>query len=80
MCGPSPTELERFYRVDRSRSWAVGGVGIGLTIATALAEAMGGEIGGASAGLGRGRTFTVRWPLAPSSVPDGPGPRLLIGS
>jgi signal transduction histidine kinase len=82
--GLTPTQLEhvfeRFYRVDRSRSWAVGGVGIGLTIAKALAEAMRGEIVGASAGLGRGSTFTVRWPVAPSAVPDGLSPRLLIGS
>jgi signal transduction histidine kinase len=82
--GLTPAHLEhvfeRFYRVDRSRSWAVGGVGIGLTIAKALTEAMGGEIVAASAGLGRGSTFTVRWPVAPSPVPDGPGPRLLIGS
>jgi signal transduction histidine kinase len=82
--GLTPAQLEqvfeRFYRVDPSRSWAVGGMGIGLTIAKALAEAMGGEIGGASAGPGRGSTFTVRWRVAPSPVPDSPGSRLLIGS
>jgi histidine kinase len=82
--GLTPAHLEhvfeRFYRVDRSRSWAVGGVGIGLTIAKALTEAMGGEIVAASPGLGRGSTFTVRWPVAPSPVPDGPGPRVLLGS
>ena len=80
--GLAPAHLEhvfeRFYRVDPSRSRAVGGVGIGLTIAKALTEAMEGEIMGASAGLGRGSTFTVRWPVAPSSVPDGPGPYLPI--
>jgi histidine kinase len=80
--GLTPAQLqhvfERFYRVDPSRSRAVGGVGIGLTIAKALTEAMGGEIGGASAGLGRGSTFTVRWPVAPPSGPDGPRPHLPI--
>jgi signal transduction histidine kinase len=76
--GLTPAQLaqvfERFYRVDRSRSRAVGSVGIGLTIAKALTEAMGGEIGGASAGLGRGSTFTVRCRVVPSSMSDGAGP------
>ena len=80
--GLAPAHLEhvfeRFYRVDPSRSRAVGGVGIGLTIAKALTEAMGGEIVGTSAGLGHGSTFTVRWPVAPSSGPEGPGPHLPI--
>jgi histidine kinase len=50
--------FERFYRVDKSRSRALGGSGIGLTIAKALAEGMGGQIRAASAGPGQGSTFT----------------------
>jgi histidine kinase len=57
--------FERFYRVDRSRSRALGGSGIGLTIARALVEAMGGQIWAESAGMGRGATFHFTLPVAP---------------
>ena len=56
--------FERFYRVDKSRSRALGGSGIGLTIARALVEAMGGQIAAASPGPGRGSTFSFTLPLA----------------
>jgi signal transduction histidine kinase len=65
--GLSPEQLdhifERFYRVDKSRSRAFGGSGIGLTIAQSLAQAMGGEIRVESAGLGQGSSFTLTLPL-----------------
>lgn len=54
----------RFYRVDKSRSRARGGSGIGLTIARHLVEAHGGHIGVESAGPGLGSTFTFNLPLA----------------
>jgi len=56
--------FERFYRVDKSRSRALGGSGIGLTIAQSLAQAMGGEIRVESAGLGQGSSFTLTLPQA----------------
>jgi two-component system sensor histidine kinase BaeS len=56
--------FERFYRVDKSRSRAGGGSGIGLTIAKHLAEAHGGRIWAASPGPGQGSTFTFTLPLA----------------
>jgi histidine kinase len=56
--------FERFYRVDKSRSRALGGSGIGLTIARALVEAMGGRIWAASGGPGLGATFTFTLPAA----------------
>ena len=58
-----PRLFDRFYRVDRSRSRANGGSGIGLTIARHLAEAHGGAIAAQSAGPGTGSTFTLRLPL-----------------
>jgi signal transduction histidine kinase len=59
--------FERFYRVDRSRSRALGGSGIGLTIAKALVEAMGGQIWAESPGPGKGATFTFQVPVAKAS-------------
>jgi signal transduction histidine kinase len=56
--------FERFYRVDRSRSRALGGSGIGLTIAKALVEGMGGQIRAESAGAGQGSTFAFSLPMA----------------
>lgn len=56
--------FERFYRVDPSRSRALGGSGIGLAIARALAEAMGGRVEARSEGEGRGATFRLVLPAA----------------
>lgn len=54
--------FERFYRVDPSRSRALGGSGIGLPIARALADAMGGRAWAESDGPGLGSTFWVALP------------------
>ncbi|MEX1173279.1 MAG: ATP-binding protein [Chloroflexota bacterium] len=56
--------FERFYRVDPSRSRALGGSGIGLAIARALVEAMDGRIWVDSEGLGRGSTFQIELPAS----------------
>ncbi len=54
--------FERFYKSDRSR--ADGGSGLGLSIAKHIVEAHGGAIRAASAGPGRGATFTFTLPVA----------------
>jgi two-component system phosphate regulon sensor histidine kinase PhoR len=54
--------FERFYKSDRSR--ADGGSGLGLSIAKHIVEAHGGVIRAASAGPGRGATFTFTLPVA----------------
>ena len=61
-----PHVFERFYRVDPARRRAPGssGSGIGLTISRALVEAHGGGLSAASAGEGKGSTFTIRLPAA----------------
>jgi signal transduction histidine kinase len=59
--------FERFYRVDPSRSRALGGSGIGLPIARALADAMGGRAWAESDGPGTGSTFWVALPAARGS-------------
>ncbi len=58
-----PVIFERFYRSDESRSKETGGFGLGLAIAKASIEAMGGEIGVQSA-PGFGSLFVVRVPRA----------------
>jgi two-component system, OmpR family, phosphate regulon sensor histidine kinase PhoR len=55
--------FERFYRVDRARSSDLGGTGLGLSIVKHITMSLGGQVA-LSSRVGKGTTFTVRFPLA----------------
>jgi signal transduction histidine kinase len=57
-----PHVFERFYRIDKARSRAEGGLGLGLAIAQAIATAHGGSIGIESE-LGKGTRVLVTLPF-----------------
>ncbi|MEO7731160.1 MAG: HAMP domain-containing sensor histidine kinase [Kofleriaceae bacterium] len=61
-----PRVFTPFFRADRSRTRATGGVGLGLTLARRIVEAHGGTIGFASE-PGRGSRFWFVLPVAPSA-------------
>ncbi|MSO54223.1 MAG: GHKL domain-containing protein [Rhodospirillales bacterium] len=70
-----PRLTERFYRVDKGRSRALGGTGLGLAIVKHIVNRHRGRFAIDSV-LGRGSTFTVQLPLAePQSSAEiiGPG-------
>lgn len=58
--------FERFYRVDRGRSRDQGGTGLGLAIVKHMVQSADGSIE-ISSTVGRGTTFTLRFPLAQPS-------------
>jgi CheY-like chemotaxis protein/anti-sigma regulatory factor (Ser/Thr protein kinase) len=57
-----PYVFERFRQADPSSTRVHGGLGLGLAITRHLVELHGGSIRAASAGRGRGATFTVTLP------------------
>jgi len=54
--------FDRFYRVDKARSRALGGAGLGLSIADFVVKAHGGKISVQSS-VGRGSEFIVELPI-----------------
>ena len=64
-----PRLFERFYRVDKARSRALGGTGLGLAIVKHLVRAQGGDVGVESK-LNAGSTFSFTLPVAQSTAAD----------
>jgi len=65
-CGISkehlPRLFERFYRVDKARSWQLGGTGLGLAIVKHIVQAHGGHILVEST-PGKGSVFSIHLPV-----------------
>ena len=54
--------FDLFTQAERTPDRSQGGLGLGLALVKSLVELHGGSVSAASAGLGRGSTFTVRLP------------------
>jgi two-component system CheB/CheR fusion protein len=63
-----PRIFDLFVQGDQSLARSEGGLGIGLTLLKSLVELHHGRVEAHSAGPGRGSTFTVWLPLAPSAA------------
>jgi len=65
--------FDRFWQADSAKTRRHGGLGLGLAIARHVLEAQGGTLTAASAGLGRGATFTLGLRSA-NALPAAPAP------
>ena len=64
-----PRLFERFYRVDKARSRALGGTGLGLAIVKHLARSQGGEVRVESQ-VDKGSTFFFTLPVHDLGLAD----------
>jgi PAS domain S-box-containing protein len=70
-----PRVFDLFVQGQRSADRSEGGLGIGLSLVRRLVEMHGGNVSAASAGPGRGSTFTISLPTVPSARPAAAEPR-----
>ena len=63
-----PHVFERFRQAEGGSTRRYGGLGLGLSIVRHLVEMHGGSVGAWSEGPGKGATFTVRLPLAATTL------------
>jgi len=61
-----PHVFDRFRQANAGTARRYGGLGLGLSIAKQLVELQGGTVTAESEGTGKGSTFTVRLPVAPT--------------
>lgn len=61
--------FDRFYQADGSTTRRFSGVGLGLTIVRATAEAHGGRVWATSEGVDKGSIFTLALPIRPAGHP-----------
>jgi signal transduction histidine kinase len=66
--------FDLFAQAERASDRSQGGLGLGLSLVHSLVESHGGTVHAASAGLGKGSTFTVRLPYLPESALDAARP------
>jgi PAS domain S-box-containing protein len=70
-----PFVFDRFRQADSSTTRMYGGLGLGLAIVKHIVELHGGRVRAASAGEGRGATFTIQLPSADRDVTGSRDPR-----
>jgi signal transduction histidine kinase len=58
-----PHIFELFAQSSRTIAFSAGGLGIGLAVVNAIAQAHGGAVSAASAGPGQGSEFTLKLPI-----------------
>jgi PAS domain S-box-containing protein len=63
-----PHAFELFAQQDQTRARALGGLGVGLTLARRIAQLHGGDVEGFSEGPGRGSEFVLWLPLVEPEV------------
>lgn len=69
-----PRLFAPFAQADATLDRTKGGLGLGLALVKGLVEMHGGTVRGESEGIGKGATFTICLPLAPSTAPTAAPP------